>query len=316
MRFVFLFLTWLLLFSSCKQEKPRLELLEVKVLSDYPSGSASCFQKGHLVIMGDDAADLLLLDSVWKNVKRVNMFPFESKRIPKEIKADIEAATWFKDKNETGILMLGSGSTPTRNTGFIVQPLGNSKRSFGLDTFYNRLQQAGISPLNIEGLAQIPGWFVIACRGNMSFKKNHLVFVRNRFWEKQATVSFHVSRLGITIPGENFSGVSGLDYSYRTDRLFITSSTEHTGSAYEDGEIGKSYLSIVNSMNRMINYEAINPFEIIDLEGFDERFRGAKVESVSIISENKHQTQLALVADNDNGKTTVFKIALNHKKPD
>ena len=67
-------------------------------------------------------------------------------------------------------------------------------------------------------------------------------------------------------------------------------------------------------MNRMVNYEAVNPFEIIDLEQADSRFKGAKIESVAIVSENKLQTELALVADNDNGKTTMYRVIVNHKK--
>lgn len=306
-----------LLLSACRNSPPRVELLEVKVLEDYPSGSASEFFNGRFMLMGDDAASLLIADSAWQHIGRVQLFPAGNERIPKDVKADIEAATWFKDKNESGLLLLGSGSLPPhRSSGFIVQPDAGTSRKFTLDTLYRRLEEAGVAQLNIEGLAQLPGWFVIACRGNMSFRKNFLVFLKNRFWDEQSTTEFHIAYLGGNKPGQIFSGVSGLDYSYRTDRLFLTASTEHTASTTSDGAIGKSYLWIINSMNRAVQFEAINPFDEIDLQEEDERFRGVKVESVAVISEGTKSSELVLTADNDDGKTTLYRILLRHKPTD
>ncbi len=306
-----------LLLNSCKEPRARIDLLEIKVLDDYPSGSASEYFEGKLMVMGDDASKLLVFDSAWQSSRLVPILNFEHPgRMSKKIKADIEGATWFRDKNESGLLMLGSGSQPPhRSKGFIVKPLADTHRSFSLDTFYNRLENAGIKQLNVEGLTQLPGWFVIGCRGNLGFKKNHLVFVKNRFWENQGEVEFHTALLGGNSATRTFSGLSGLDYSYKTDRLFITASTEHTSSTSADGQIGKSYLWIVNSMNRMVEFEAINPFDEIDLEAENPRFAGIKVESVSVVSENTDNSELILVSDNDDGKTTLFRVRLHHKNP-
>ncbi len=312
---VLLFLLSVLLLSSCNQNKPGVVLLEMKVLNNYPSGSGSDYFENRLMIVGDDSPNLLVLDSAWKVSSEIKLLSSESVRMLKQVKADLEAATWFRDKIESGLLLLGSGSLPPhRSSGLVVQPKEGRHRTFLLDTFYDRLREAGIRELNVEGLAQLPGWYIVACRGNMNYKKNHLVFVRNRFWENQSDVDFQKALLGGNKPGKHFSGVSGLDYSYRTDRLFITASTEHTSSTSADGEIGRSYLWVVNSMNRMVNFAAINPFEEIDLEAEDPRFKGAKIESVSVISEKAGQSELVLVADNDNGETILYRILLNHKK--
>ena len=315
MRFTQLFIGICFFLTACNNKVPQLKLLEVKELPSYPSGSTVVYKHGRFMVMGDDAPGLLILDSAWNIADTINLVPFEGVRVPKKEKPDLEAGTWFKDKNEEGLLLLGSGSLPPhRGTGWIIHPVDKSKRTFRLDTFYHRLQQAGITELNVEGLAQLPGWYVLACRGNMNYRKNHLVFVKNRFWNNQADTEFRLSFLGGNDEGRPFTGVSGLDYSYISDQLFLTASTEHTGSVAGDGAIGKSYLWVIRSMNRMVNYEAVNPFEIIDLEQADSRFKGAKIESVAIVSENKLQTELALVADNDNGKTTMYRVIVNHKK--
>ena len=59
---------------------------------------------------------------------------------------------------------------------------------------------------------------------------------------------------------------------------------------------------------------AINPDRIIDLDSLDDRFKGHKIESGCIVSENKNEYQLVLVADDDKGTSTLFKIRLNKKE--
>jgi hypothetical protein len=95
-----------------------------------------------------------------------------------------------------------------------------------------------------------------------------------------------------------------------SDELLLTVSTENTSSSTEDGAIGKSYLWIINNISSKKNMAAINPNKIIDLEEMDERFKGHKIESVCILSENKKQMQLALVADDDKGTSILFKVTL------
>jgi hypothetical protein len=89
-------------------------------------------------------------------------------------------------------------------------------------------------------------------------------------------------------------------------------STENTVNSYDDGTIGKSYLWIINDISSgKKRYLALNPDRIIDLEEIDERFKGHKIESVCIISENRKQMELVLSADDDKGKTTLFKLLLD-----
>jgi hypothetical protein len=95
-----------------------------------------------------------------------------------------------------------------------------------------------------------------------------------------------------------------------SDRLLLTVSTENTYNITQNGTIGKSYLWIIDNISAKKNMTAINPSKIIDLEELDERFKGHKIESVCIISEDKNETQLVLVADDDNGTSVLFKITL------
>jgi hypothetical protein len=107
-----------------------------------------------------------------------------------------------------------------------------------------------------------------------------------------------------------FSGVSGLDYSGKHDRLWLSVSTENTASVFDDGEIGKSYLWMITDISAKRRLSAVNPTTIFDLEDLDSRFKGEKIESVCVIGQHKNTTELVLVADNDNGSTRLFKIKL------
>jgi hypothetical protein len=58
---------------------------------------------------------------------------------------------------------------------------------------------------------------------------------------------------------------------------------------------------------------ALNPNHVIDLEAIDDRFKGQKVESVCILSENRSEKELLLAADNDQGGSVLFKLILGRR---
>ena len=94
----------------------------------------------------------------------------------------------------------------------------------------------------------------------------------------------------------------------------MTVSTENTFSSHEDGAIGKSYLWIINDISNKRRLAAINPDIQIDLESIDERFKGHKVESACIMSENRNEMVIAIVADDDRGTSLLFKVKLVKKR--
>ena len=49
---------------------------------------------------------------------------------------------------------------------------------------------------------------------------------------------------------------------------------------------------------------------MIDLEFSDARFKGQKIESATVIGETGDLIHLAMVADNDDGSSTVFKMSI------
>ena len=295
---------------SCDKQGSRL--IEVKTLSDYPSGSGLACLDDTIYVIGDDAAAILKTDSQFNIADRTGLFISPQQRIPKDTKADLESIALIK-WNKTPVLLLpGSGSlAPHRNLCVLIDPATNEKKQWLLDTFYNRIKNEGIRDLNIEGAAAIPSGIVLSSRGNKSFTKNYLIFTSNRFWEKQESAAIKIVKTGRANTDTSvFSGISGLDYSYATDQLLLTVSTENTRNSYDDGSIGKSYLWIINDISSKKRLDAINPDRIIDLEDVDPRFKGHKIESVCIIKENRKEKELILVSDDDKGGTVLFRMRL------
>jgi len=310
-RHLFIFIGILFLLACGKGDKTNARLITVKALNDYPSGSGVAYLDGYIYVIGDDATDLLKLDSQFNIIERSGLFISSQERIPKDIKADLESIALIKLNKAMALLLPGSGSlSPYRNICWIFNPADKDKKQYLLDTFYNRLRNEGIRDLNIEGAVAIPSGIMLASRGNKSFPKNYLILAANRFWEKQELARTKLIKTGTNEDTSFFAGISGLDYSYITDQLLLTVSTENTNNSYDDGAIGKSYLWIINDFSSKIKLDAINPDSIIDLEEADSRFKGHKIESVCIIADNKKEKELIMVSDDDKGGTVLFKMIL------
>jgi hypothetical protein len=299
-----------LFICSCNHRKQNI-LIDVKQLENYPSASGIEYFYDKYYVIGDDANSMIILDSGLQIVDSIRFYSFAEKRIPKEVKADLESITTLSDGK---LLILGSGSlSPYRNTGWFIDPVTKQTDSLRLDTLYQRLKANYLPQVNIEGVTAIPGFILMANRGNKGQPKNHLVFAPKDFWIDQSYCKITTALIGPGGDSTNFAGISGLDYSNRSDRLLITVSTENTSSATKDGAIGKSYLWIVNNFSTKKKWKAINPDKVIDLDDLDSRFKGHKIESACILSERGAELKLLLAADDDNGNSTLFTVLVYNK---
>lgn len=297
----------LLFIISCKNNSNILQ--EVKPLPYYPSASGIEYKDQKVYIIGDDANNLLILDSSLKEADSISLYSFPEKRISKAVKADLEAITVLDNGK---LLLAGSGSAmPQRNMAWLIDPATKQKDSIRLDTFYNRILLNGIKELNLEGITAYPGGFIFSNRGSKGYPKNHLVFTRRNFWNRQAQVEISSLFAGTSTDSSSFSGISGLAYAPMNDALVMTVSTEDTRNSMDDGAIGKSYLWIIKNISPKKNWKAVNPDRIIELDALDARFKGQKIESVCILKESPGLLYLLLAADNDNGSSTLFKLVVS-----
>lgn len=298
----------IILISSCGNKKEAV-LEETKKFPSYSSASGIEYFDDHYYVMGDDATHMLVLDNQLQVTDSIRLLPGNEKRIPKNVKPDFEAISIINNNDHRSLLLTGSASlSPYRDSACLYDLTTKTSTRFSLDTFYRRIKARGLEELNLEGACSISGMFVFSNRGHKGFRKNHLILTSNKFWTQQSTAPITIIKIGSNADSNSFQGVSGMAYIRDGDRLVLTVSTEDTRSAYEDGAIGKSYLWIVDNISTKRRWNSINPNRIIDLEEAEPAFKGNKIESVCVVDETRRYLLLALVADNDDGGSTLFKL--------
>lgn len=304
--FICMFLLTLLLINC--GGKNNTSSLQIKKLDNYSSASSIEYIDGKLYLMGDDATNFLVLDTNLNIIDSIPIISNSAGRIPKETKPDLEASAFNIDSNE--IFLFGSGSlSPYRNLAWRYNFQTRVKDSVSLENLYSQVKNSGIEQVNIEGACFIAGKLLLVNRGNNGYPKNHLIITDQKFWHKDS--SFQIS----IVPFANqkyspFNGISGLCYAKESDKLILTVSTEDTKNSYEDGAIGQSYLWIIDNISTKLNGKTLGSKRVIDLEYIDSRFKGQKIESATVTGESNKLIHLVLVADNDDGSSTVFKMSI------
>ena len=266
----------------------------------YPSGSTICFMNDLFYIMGDDASQILILNDKLVEVERVPLFPKdENIRIPKATKADIEASVVIRQNGIDCILFLGSGSvSPHRDYAYLFEPESKNIRRIDFSDFYDQLRNQ-FAHLNIEAATMLGKSLALGIRANRSNPDNYIALAipGKLSPEFQRTVL-------LKLPVEH-TGISGMDYDGERDILFITFSSENTSNSYDDGEIGESYLAIIQEAADQIQKSELYISSLTKLSDLGPEFKFQKVEAVSLTRDNR---QLLMVADNDQGNTNLFRI--------
>ena len=122
--------------------------LQIKKLDNYPSSSSIEYYDGKLYLMGDDATNLLILDTGLNIVDSIPLLSYTGKRIPKDIKPDLEAAAL----NADDLFLFGSGSlSPYRNFGWKHNLKTKDNDSINLEPLLLKVKDLGIEQINIEG---------------------------------------------------------------------------------------------------------------------------------------------------------------------
>jgi hypothetical protein len=244
----------------------------------------------------------------WKLKEKINLFPADTYRIPKNVKADFEATTIIHINKNPFLLILGSGSMEaTRNKGMLMNLKSKAIEQIDLTVFYNRLQQSGFESLNIEAVTVMDDKLILSNRGNKAAPDNRVIVTSTNFWKKQDDADIFIVKIEWDEKTENNMALSGLTYSYTNDWLIFTASTEDTQNAIDDGAIGDSYLGVIENASRKIGRKRLKMNELFNLPKLDKNFKGQKIESVCIQSDKEQRLKLHLVADNDLGNSSFLK---------
>lgn len=284
---------------STGTKKESLRLITSKTLQ-FPSASGIEFYKNTLYIYGDNATHLLLLSTDYNTADSIFYWKSNRQMIAKKDKPDVESAMLLQRDNE--IVIAGVGSMSDKNRWHVFEFLPDDLKINKTQFFAGEEIFTGIDQLNIEGSTQAGNTIVFCNRANEKSKKNHLLF-----WDGKDSVVIKE----ILLPETNMTaGMSGLYYINEKDLLLFTASEENTHNAKEDGEIGDSYLGWIHGFSEKMNRENLQPDGFLRLSFFDSAFAKQKIEALCAESVSGNRHLLHLVADNDDGKSKIFKIDL------
>lgn len=232
-------------------------ILSRKLLPDIPSASGIEVAGPQVFIIGDDSAWLFVLNRRWELNRKIRLYEPASEtagRIPKPLKADLEAMTALPCKGGTQLLVIGSGSAQNRNTGFRIEtspPFGVHLCDLsGLYTHFSRHPQiVGGRKLNLEGLAVSQDTVFFLQRGNVS-GMNALVSMPLEAFSDYLDHNASLPEITVrhyqlpAIQGllAGFSGLTAID----SQRLLFTATVEDTADEITDGASLGSFVGIID----------------------------------------------------------------------
>jgi len=292
-------------FPNKKQaDKMDLEYLSSKKLDSYPSGSTLSIYDNLVYVMGDDASLLVILDSELNMIDSIPLFENDQIRIEKAKKADIESSEWLNIDGKPKLWLFGSGSlSPQRDSVFCFDPATRKTERKDLSVLYGQIRNLGISELNIEAATLINEQLVFGSRGNLNNKQNYLILTTASVLPK----SKDMKTILLDLPEK--AGISGMSYLPEKDVLLITSSEENTNSAYDDGEIGESFMGVIYQISEKLSSSTLKPDKWIRLSDLHSDFSQQKIESVGTFRAGQ-DNKLILISDDDLGGTKLFSLNL------
>jgi hypothetical protein len=287
-----------------------VKLIASATIDAFPSGSSVEVFNGQMIIIGDDATQILITDFDYKKIDSIVIDSSGVVRISKSIKPDYESSVIINNKRKAELIVFGSGSTKNRENILRVQLPAQKQKAFTiqpLPSLYQLCRTLIDKEINIEGAAVIGDQLILANRAHINQPENMLVVLPLSAIDSNTFTTGTACK--VMLPKEkDVVGISGLAYEPTKDILWFTASTEQTTNTHDDGAIGDSYIGYIQNAKTAIRNQSISATSLINLSEINEAFKGQKIESLAIEAINNGEVIIHLVADNDDGTTQLFKI--------
>ncbi|MDX2001981.1 MAG: hypothetical protein SFW35_06105 [Chitinophagales bacterium] len=291
-----------------------IEIIEKYPLSIVPSISGIEVWEEKIYLIGDDSAYVYIMDANLQFLQTVQLFKSRRKpgeKIPKLLKADLEAMAVFQWHERPFLLMLGSGSLAVqRERGYLLNLHDHSQvLTVDLSKLYAMLQKEyGIEELNIEGLTATKSNLYMVQRGNLHGDNYLLKF------DMEALICHLLGHEALPPKPISFPfdlggyqqwllGFTGL-HTLNEQMLLATLTVEATDSTYLDGQVMGSFVGLIdlNSHPPVIEKQQL-------------AFQGAhileKAESLAVWQQKSdHEYILLLATDNDDQPSSIYKARL------
>ena len=298
-----LYFALLLLQTGCREAKPKL-IREVN-FPDIFSPTTIFYNQGKIYLACNEGNKIIVLNDSFGIIDSIPIphsgFGIDSMGIKA---GNITGLCLLPDKSEPKLWAMRSGSLPSLDSGFIINLKAKSLQNVSLRKFYDRIRRTKAeNRIDFEGICNFGNRYILANRGNPEFPQNQLVIVPRDFYLMQDSVPFQLSKIGFQKDSREFYGIKGIDYSFTSDKLFLTASPVSPTNKTSNRPTGHTYLWITDHFSSMSGITAINPARIIDLQAIDKAFSNKSIVGLCIIHEDKTKYHLLLLSGSLAGTT-------------
>lgn len=302
-----LWLFFMLCFSYCNMNKEaaRIEVKNITLLDDVPSGSGLVISGASMFIIGDDATSVFELDTSGKVKRTIPMLNADStlQRISKPVKHDLESIAVATINGVEYLLAFGSGSVSPYRDSLLVISIADpvNQKWVSLASLYVQLRALSRKKeLNIEGaVINKDRCYLFNRSGNEIFELD----TESLFRMVETNGAFRVTnikRYKVDLPaGATLSGGCMIGA-----KILFCASDENTPSAYDDGAIEGSYAGIIDPADGF----SVKQFVRLRHGGFDVK---DKLESLDLASSYENGDMKVIgVADNDDGTSKLYELRI------
>ena len=310
MRNLVLLILVFVMLISCRSEDElaRTKITATLVLDSIPSGSGLALLGDTLYIVGDDAPYVYKMNQRQEGFSRIGIkgiVEMGQLRIPKEVKPDLEGAVFMNLRGRRRLVAFGSGSmSPERDWLLVMDPRNpDSQRMMRISGLYEGLRertQTEPEDWNIEGVTVAEDSVMLLNRGN---NRGILFSVKDfEAYLERGELPGRVREVEILLPMVNehparISGAAALSGK----KVLFTASIEDTPNWYTDGPIMGSLVGVFDKNSGNLDW-----YELLKEEKGE--LLKQKVESVVMVRNGEDGMELMLVADNDDGRSTLIRV--------
>lgn len=297
------------LLSAC--DKPEGKITRQVFIPDIHSPTSVISNNGKIYLSAKESNYIFILNDSFSVIDSILVKPRSGANSYNQ--NGINKICISQTKIGINILAIGSGAQLQLDSAFLINPETKLVSRFSLHHFYNRFRSTGNeNKVNFEGLCSYGNRFILGNRGNLAFRKNHLVVVPQLFYENQDSAIFQLSKIGFNSDSSVFMGIAGLAYAPASDRLWVLVTPEEKDNSGINTRGTGGKLWMIDNFSRMNGMSAINPVRIINLEAINNRLNYQKIESLCLLNEDKNQYKI-LLATGTIGGTTLYELALPKK---
>lgn len=204
-------------------------ILSERKLDYFNSANGLEYYKRHLIAIGNEAGDMLLLDTALQLRDTIRIVRNEAAKAGginlSGKPPDLVSTAIVRYQNEDILLIMGAGFASINSKQIYLLPLNIAGRkevmlqSFSINDFFKQLNRDGLNNIRIHGSTGFGKQLILGNAGRNGRYNNHLILCDVDFWQKGAATRFSIVPVAFT---DKHLRLSGLDYVAANDMLLFT----------------------------------------------------------------------------------------------